>query len=84
MRFSRVDPAGDARMPLTSSSYDPDGVRRSRLDEFARRAESASAVDSTLLYEFHSSHARGSGRVLSLHASRRRGNGQFQLGNCHA
>lgn len=51
-----VDPAGDTRMPLTSSSYDPDGVRRFRLDEFARRAESASCVDSTLLYEFHSSH----------------------------
>ena len=52
-----VDPAGDAHMPLTSSSYDAAGVRRFRLNEFARRVGPASHVDPALLYQFHSSHA---------------------------
>jgi len=52
-----VDPAGDAHMPLTSSSYDAAGVRRFRLNEFARRVGPAARVDPTLLYQFHSSHA---------------------------
>jgi len=51
-----VDPAGDAYMPLTSSSFDAAGVRRFRLDEFARRVGLAGRTDSTLLYQFHSSH----------------------------
>jgi hypothetical protein len=50
-----VDPAA-AQMPLTSSSFDSRGVRHFRLDEFARRAGTAARVDSTLLYQFHSSH----------------------------
>ena len=48
----------DSPMLLTSSSYDPDGVRRSRLDEFARRAGGAASVAPALLYEFQSSHGR--------------------------
>jgi len=51
-----VDPAGDSHMPLTSSSYDPDGVRCSRLNEFARRVGRSDCFDPALLYWFHSSH----------------------------
>jgi hypothetical protein len=51
-----VDPAGDAHMPLTSSSYDPQAVRISRLNEFSRRIQSAEAANPALLYWFHSSH----------------------------
>jgi hypothetical protein len=56
-----IDAAGDERMPLTSSSYDADGVRRSRLWEFAARAASAGSVDANLLYWFHASHAPSAG-----------------------
>ena len=42
---------GDPHMPLTSSSQDPDGVRRSRLNQFARRPGS--------LHEFHAGHGDG-------------------------
>jgi Transport and Golgi organisation 2 len=51
-----VDPSGDAHMPLTSSSYDAEGVRRSRLSEFASRVSPARTFDPALLYWFHSSH----------------------------
>jgi hypothetical protein len=51
-----VDPAGDRHMPLTSSSYDAAGVRRARLNEFARLAGPARPIDPPLLYRFHSSH----------------------------
>jgi hypothetical protein len=51
-----VDPDGDGHMPLTSSSYDAAGVRRARLNEFARRAGAAHPIDPALLYWFHSSH----------------------------
>jgi hypothetical protein len=51
-----IDPAGDAHMPLTSSSYDPAGVRRSRLNEFASRMGPARPLNPALLYWFHSSH----------------------------
>jgi hypothetical protein len=51
-----IDPAGDAYMPLTSSSYDTEGVRRSRLNEFASRLNPARPLDPALLYCFHSSH----------------------------
>lgn len=43
-----VDPNGDARMPLISSSYDPEGVRRARIHEFARHSGDLRA--------FHKSH----------------------------
>jgi hypothetical protein len=51
-----VDLAGDLQMPLTSSSYDGAGVRRTRLDEFARRVGARRPFDPALLYWFHSSH----------------------------
>jgi hypothetical protein len=47
-----VDLAGDRYMPLTSSSYDAEGVRRARLNEFAR-------FGTTNLYSFHASHGSG-------------------------
>jgi hypothetical protein len=55
---SRVTIAGDAepQMPLTSSSYDAAGVRRFRLQEFARHAGPAARIDPAVLYEFHASH----------------------------
>jgi hypothetical protein len=46
----------DARAPLTSSSYDPDGVRRERLREFAR----INPADLASLRRFHASHAGSS------------------------
>jgi hypothetical protein len=51
-----VNLAGDAHMPLTSSSYDADGVRDSRLNDFARRVVPGQPLDPALLYRFHSSH----------------------------
>src|SRR5262249_13598641 len=51
-----VDPAADEHMPLTSSSYDPLGVRAVRLNEFSRRIPPAEPADPALLYWFHSSH----------------------------
>jgi hypothetical protein len=51
-----VDPDGDSHMPLTSSSYDAAGVRRARLNEFARRVGAMRPIDPALLYWFHSSH----------------------------
>jgi hypothetical protein len=51
-----IDPAGDDHMPLTSSSYDPEGVRRSRLNELARLVREARCFDPVVLYRFHSSH----------------------------
>jgi hypothetical protein len=51
-----IDPAADRHMPLTSSSYDSEGVRRSRLAEFAIRVGTARSFDPALLYWFHSSH----------------------------
>jgi hypothetical protein len=47
---------GDAQVPLTSSSYDPNGVRRARVDEFTRRSVASHRVDPPLLYSFHTSH----------------------------
>jgi Transport and Golgi organisation 2 len=56
-----VDPAGDAHVPLTSSSCDAAGVRRFRRNEFAQRVGPAASSDLTpgdpaLLYWFHASH----------------------------
>ena len=51
-----VEPAGDSHLPLTSSSYDAAGVRRSRARKFACRAGAAGRIDAALLYWFHASH----------------------------
>jgi hypothetical protein len=53
-----IDPAGDLQMPLTSSSYDAEGVRRFRLNDFARRVGANRSFDPASLYWFHSSHGR--------------------------
>jgi hypothetical protein len=45
-----------ARGPLTSSSFEPDAVRRERLGEFARRRP----YDPTALFHFHASHSGSS------------------------
>ena len=57
----RLDPAADARMPLTSSSVDPAGVCRSRAGEFENYVGSDGAIDPAALYRFHSSHGPRAG-----------------------
>jgi transport and Golgi organization protein 2 len=52
---------GDALVPLTSSSYDPAGVRRARVEEFARRSAGSPSIDAALLYWFHASHGESAG-----------------------
>lgn len=44
------------RMPLTSSSFDSDGVGKARLQEFAARLRQARQLDADLLFQFHQSH----------------------------
>lgn len=46
----------EKRMPLTSSSFDPEGVERRRHEEFAARLGATQRVDANLLLEFHRSH----------------------------
>ena len=48
----RLTMDGEARAPLTSSSYDPESVCEARLRQFARRAP----ADPEALYRFHASH----------------------------
>jgi hypothetical protein len=52
-----IDRDADRRVPLISSSFDPEGVRRSRQREFARHA----AGDPPSLYRFHTSHGDTAG-----------------------
>jgi hypothetical protein len=47
------------RMPLTSSSFDPQGVQEQRLQEFSYRLRAAQVLDADLLFEFHRSHGVG-------------------------
>ena len=47
-------------MPLVSSSFDPEGVRRRRREEFARRLDAAGRLDASVLFAFHSSRGRKS------------------------
>jgi hypothetical protein len=51
-----IVPSGDALMPLTSSSYDPEGVRKARWNELAHRATTHGRIDEALLHAFHGSH----------------------------
>ncbi len=53
--FERA-PSLPARMPLISSSFDPDGVYEKRGAEFRRQLEGAGRLDADLLYAFHRSH----------------------------
>lgn len=47
------------RMPLTSSSFDPQGVQEQRLQELSSRLRAAQVLDADLLFEFHRSHGMG-------------------------
>jgi hypothetical protein len=44
------------RMPLTSSSFDPEGVQEKRRQEFSDRLQAVRELDADLLFEFHRSH----------------------------
>jgi hypothetical protein len=51
-RISDVEP----RLPLVSSSFDPQGVRARRREEFERRLNAACEPSPSLLFGFHLSH----------------------------
>jgi hypothetical protein len=51
-----VTRSADHRMPLTSSSFDAEGVTQSRLKEFAQRVAAAGRVTTDVLLQFHQSH----------------------------
>jgi len=53
-----IVPDGDRYMPLVSSSFDPEGVRRRRRAEFARRVDAAGKLDASVLFAFHASRGR--------------------------
>jgi hypothetical protein len=44
------------RMPLTSSSFDAEGVQEKRRQEFSERLSTGRKLDADLLFEFHRSH----------------------------
>jgi uncharacterized protein with NRDE domain len=48
----------EGRMPLASSSYDPEGVRSYRRKEF-QRFQSAAKLTAEILFTFHQSHGSG-------------------------
>jgi hypothetical protein len=48
--------SADSYMPLTSSSYDPAGVREIRCNEFRAIARSSGRTDASVLRAFHCSH----------------------------
>jgi hypothetical protein len=55
-RRLRVTRDAEHRMPLTSSSFDAVGIRKSRLTEFSLRKNAAGGVNVAVLREFHRSH----------------------------
>jgi Transport and Golgi organisation 2 len=50
------------RMPLTSSSFDPDNVKLSRVRDFSERLRRAGHLEASLLFDFHRSHGPSIGR----------------------
>lgn len=50
---------GDPYLPVCSSSFDRDGVRKARRQDFRRRVRTAGKLDTDVLLSFHSSHAGG-------------------------
>lgn len=57
-----VDRNADRRAPLVSSSFDPEGVRRSRVREYVRHTTG----DASSLYRFHTNHGdNGAGSPYS-------------------
>ena len=65
-----VMPSAAEHMPLTSSSVDPEGVRRARLNDLAGRVSAAGRLDSAVLHDFHSAHGacmhRGDAETVSF------------------
>ena len=59
-RVLAIDGDAALRMPLISSSFDPDAVRARRLAEFQCRTRSG-RIDSAVLYWFHASHGLQAG-----------------------
>src|SRR5260221_636235 len=53
-----IVPDGGPYMPLVSSSFDPEGVRRRRREEFARSVDAAGKLDASVLFAFHASPGR--------------------------
>lgn len=51
-----IVPYAEPFMPVTSSSFDPEGVQRARKLEFARLRAGAQRVDVDLLFAFHENH----------------------------
>src|SRR5207244_1619409 len=47
---------GESYMPLVSSSFDAEGVRLRRREEFQRKLDTAGRLDASLLFAFHESH----------------------------
>ncbi len=65
-----VLPYGDPFMPLLSSSFDTDSVRRERRAQFHRTVEQAGRLDAATLWSFHSSHhPRPSAYSACMHRS---------------
>jgi hypothetical protein len=54
-----IFPYGQPFLPLTSSSFDPDGARAGRRADFLHRLESNVRLDAALLFAFHQSHGPG-------------------------
>ena len=54
-----IVPYGEPYMPLVSSSFDAEGVRMRRRQEFRRKLDAAGRLDSSLLFAFHESHGAG-------------------------
>ncbi len=52
----RIDWAGKARMPLTSSSFDPDGVHRARGARLMELAPEMQRADADALRQLHTTH----------------------------
>ena len=51
-----IVPFGESYMPLVSSSFDADGVRVRRREEFRRKLNAGGRLDANLLFSFHESH----------------------------
>ncbi len=63
-----IVPYGEPYMPVTSSSFDGDGVRLRRKEEFVRLRDNSGQVDTELLLRFHESHgAHGDAYATCMH-----------------
>lgn len=55
----KLIPDAESLMPLTSSSFDTERVRQTRLETFDRLRQKAGRVDTALLFDFHQNHGEG-------------------------